>query len=59
MEYEVYDDKPSQLATMELELAPMNVPTALFCFGRLKGVAEPFLIQRQVMTDLGAPLVKK
>jgi hypothetical protein len=61
VEYEVFDDKPSitRLATSELVFAPMSVPTAPYCFGRLTGVAEPFLIQHGVMTELSAPLVQK
>ncbi len=61
VQYDTPDEKDLnaiRLATMVLELSPMAVPTAPFCYGRISGTADPFLIPRQVLTDMSAGLLK-
>jgi hypothetical protein len=61
VEYEVWDDNPagSHLASSTLEFAPMSSPTAIYCFGQFGGKAQPFLIQREVLNEMAAPLLRK
>ena len=55
------DDKPgvSRTEDVRIELAPMEAgTTAPFCYGRMSGIADPFLIDTRVLRELSAPLLK-
>jgi hypothetical protein len=58
VEFVTFDNKPGQSNTTAVfEFAPMAASTAPYCYGRLTGVAEPFLIQRQVLEEMARPLL--
>ena len=42
-----------------IELAPMASPTAIYCYGRITGKPEPFLIQRDALETLAGSVLKK
>jgi hypothetical protein len=61
VEYVSFDDQPDSehTSTVTIELAPMASPTAIYCYGRITGKPEPFLIQRDVLETLSASVLKK
>ncbi len=61
VQFDVYDEKPgtSHVGTLEFEFAPMPSANAPYCFGRISGRAEPFIIQREVLNAMAAPLLKQ
>ena len=59
--HEVYDEQPgaSHEETTRLELALMPAgPTAPFCYGRMTGVSDPFLIDTRVFHELSLPVLR-
>ena len=58
---EVYDDAPgaSHEETVRLDLALMPAgPTAPYCYGRMTGIEEPFLVDARVLRELSIPLLR-
>jgi hypothetical protein len=59
--HEVYDEQPgaSHEETTRIDLALMPAgPTAPFCYGRMTGVSDPFLIDTRVFHELSLPVLR-